>query len=89
MIETHISSLIIQAKPEEALTIQAILKEMKGIELYYFTGGGKFVVTVEADAEYIMADTINEIQSLKGVISTSMVYHHSETPQALEEEITV
>ena len=89
MIETHISSVIVQVTPEHSDAVHKTLSDMESVEVYYFTGGGKFVITIESTAEKFMSSVVETIQHLDGVLSTSMVYHHCDTPTSLEEEISV
>ena len=74
----HIVSLIVQARPEEMPVIQLHLDNMKGIEVHATGDNGRMVVTAEALSDSQLIAQIGDIESTKGVILVSLVYHQIE-----------
>jgi len=76
----NIAGVIVFAKPESnsKIELQARLNALQGVEVHAMSDEGKIVVTIENERESGLADSLMEMQNLKGVLSASMVYHHNE-----------
>ncbi|MEZ5446428.1 MAG: chaperone NapD [Gammaproteobacteria bacterium] len=85
--EIHIASLIVHTRPGRADAVRARLLEEPGIEVPAADGHGKLVVTVEAAGIAEMSRRMEWINQIEGLLSSTLVYHHSETAEALEEVI--
>ncbi len=85
--EIHIASLIVHTRPGRAEAVRARLLEEPGIEVPAADGRGKLVVTVEAAGIAEMSRRMEWINQIEGLLSSTLVYHHSETAEALEEVI--
>ena len=85
--EEHIVSVIIHARPEQLTTINLAMEALPGVERVANDGLGKEVILISASTAKKVMERIEDIQALEGVLSASMVAHHAETPEALEEEI--
>lgn len=85
--EWHISSLVVHGRPDWLKGITAAVEALEGVEIHGTDDKGKIVVTVEAPDEAGIVDRIDRINRIDGILSTVLVYHHSEDADALEEQI--
>ena len=74
----NISGVVVHSKPENVAGVQQQLTALPGVEVHAVGDDGRMVVTVEEASDRKMADTVNGLQHLEGVIAASMVYHHFE-----------
>ncbi len=74
----NISGVIVHSKPENLGGVQQRLTALPGVEVHAVGDDGRMVVTVEESSDSKMADTVNGLQDLDGVIAAAMVYHHFE-----------
>lgn len=74
----NISGVIVHSRPEKVAAVQQQLNALPGVEIHAVGEDGRMVVTVEEASDRRMADTVNGLQDLEGVIAASMVYHHFE-----------
>lgn len=79
--ETHISSLVVHAKPDRLESVRDAVAELPDTELHACTDRGKIVVVLETGNEQDILQRIEQIGSIPGVITASMVYHHVEEPE--------
>jgi periplasmic nitrate reductase NapD len=77
--QTHISSLVVHVRPEMAGTVVDTINAMPGVEVEMQDGRGKLVVVLETATELTIVEHLNTIQTLPGVLSTALVFHHVET----------
>ena len=54
-------------------------KPVAGVEVHGRSDEGKLVVTVEDTPERRCIDTVTSLMDVKGVLSTTIVYQHTET----------
>jgi periplasmic nitrate reductase NapD len=76
--EFHISSFVVRCLPERLQDIMATVAALPGVEIHGDDACGKFVALLELDTDRALVETITEIELIKGVVNTSMVYHHAE-----------
>lgn len=75
-----ITGIVVRTPPTKAKAIAASLTELNGVEVHVIGDEGNLVVTVEElDGEKHALKTIETINNMPGVLSTSLVYHHDET----------
>ena len=74
----NISGVVVHSRPEKVTTVEQQLNALPGVEIHAIGDDGRMVVTVEEGSDRQMADTVNGLQHLEGVIAASMVYHHFE-----------
>jgi len=86
MSEYHVCGVLLMSRPEHAALVEQTLENMHGVELHA-NDEGRMVVTVEGDAYRVCADTITELSTLKGVASSSLVYHQIENETLPEEPL--
>ena len=73
--EWHISSLILQFKPDYLSSIENALTGRTQVEIHGRNDEGKMIVVVEAATERDLVGRIDAIRQLAGVVNFSMVYH--------------
>jgi nitrate reductase NapD len=73
-VELHVSSLVVQARPERADEVAQAIALMPAAEVPG-REGGKLVVTLVTPGERAILDTIDAITALPGVLSAQLVYH--------------
>ncbi len=71
----HVSSLVVQARPDRLDEIADAITS-RGADIPASDPCGKLVVVLETDNEAKIADFLNEIAVLDGVLSANLVFHH-------------
>ena len=74
----HISSFVVRCLPDRLSYIMDTVGSFPGVEIHGSDPCGKFVALLELDSEKALIETITNIELIKGVVNTSMVYHHVE-----------
>jgi nitrate reductase NapD len=74
----HISSFVVRCLPERLQDIMATVGALPGVEIHGDDACGKFVALLELESDKALVETITTIELIKGVVNTSMVYHHTE-----------
>ena len=74
----HISSFVVRCLPERLQSIMDEVGALPGVEIHGSDPCGKFVALLELETENALVSTITSIELIKGVVNTSMVYHHVE-----------
>ncbi len=74
----NISGVLVHAYPEHVDSVGQSLAELEGVEVHGNSNDGKIVVTVEQNNANHMSDILNNMQTIPGVLSASMVYHQFE-----------
>jgi nitrate reductase NapD len=78
-----ITGLVVRTVPAKTAAVVVSLGKLKGVEVHATGDGGNLVVTVEElDGEKFALKTIETINNMPGVLSTSLVYHHDEADSA-------
>ncbi|WP_417625392.1 chaperone NapD [Paremcibacter congregatus] len=73
-----ISSMIVQARPEQIELIKTEIGNFAGAEVTAQDSSGKIIVVLEADTDRQLADTMQKIGEIQGVLGVNLVFHHSE-----------
>ena len=79
--ELHVTSLIVQVKPDMMAAVRQQIMAIKNAELSA-NNDVKLIVVIEGPNQKSLMDDISTINAIPGVLSATMVYHQSE---ALEE----
>ena len=81
-----ICGVMAQVLPENIDEVKARMLQIAGLEIHAIGDDGKVVITVESNSYKDTGERISALQKIKGVISASMIYQHTETleEQALE-----
>lgn len=81
--EVHVSSLVVQVRPEGMATIRERIERLPGAEVHA-AEAGKIVVTLETDGERPIRAAIETIHSWPGVLGAALVFHHVEPRASME-----
>ncbi|WP_370980092.1 chaperone NapD [Agaribacterium sp. ZY112] len=88
MGETHISSVIVYFQPESAAAVQQYIESFDNAEFHRDDSHeGKAIAVFECPSLHHTKVVIEELQQQQGVVNVSMIYHHAEDNDALEEKI--
>ena len=85
----HITSFLIQVKTQLLESVVERLASVGGIEVAMDSPEGKIIAVLEAHSHKAIAETMDEIRSIFGVLNVVMVYHHQEEASALEQTIDI
>lgn len=77
-----ICGVMAQALPEKMDDVKSLLLEIPGLEIHAVSNDGKMVITVESDNYKDTGRHISTLQKVKGVLSASMIYQHTEELEA-------
>jgi periplasmic nitrate reductase NapD len=86
--ELHIAGVVVHAYPKGMQRVAAAIERLSGAEVCATSDDGKLVVTLEASSARAITANIDQIQRFDGVLSASLVYQHSESLEAMMEEVT-
>jgi nitrate reductase NapAB chaperone NapD len=73
--ELHITSAVVQVRPEALASVRAQLATLTGVEVHAVAPTGKIVVTFETEDERQAMDRLDAIRAVTGTIDAAMVYH--------------
>ncbi len=74
----HIASVLVQGWPDKMSAIESELTALAGVESHGSSETGKLIVTLEAESDAGLVETMDLIQMAVGVVNVSLVYHHME-----------
>jgi nitrate reductase NapD len=77
----HISSLIIQVRPERAAEVREAI-ERQGGEIAASDPCGKLIVVIETPDEAGVSGFADRLAVMDGVLSANLVYHLVDDPEA-------
>ena len=83
--ETHISSIVVHARPEAAGALRATIESLPGMEVHAVSPIGKMILTLETDNEADIVTNLNTISLLDGVYAATLVFHSVEDLTESEE----
>ena len=72
----HIASLLVTADPAARAHVTEKIAALAGAEIAISDPSGKIIVSVVTQDEADLVATLNTIQTLPGVASAALVYHH-------------
>lgn len=75
----HVCGVLVQALPERLEEVRGGLTALPGVEVHHATEDGRLIVTVEDTDDALAGDTLHRLQTVGGVLSASLVYHHHDT----------
>jgi nitrate reductase NapD len=85
--ELHVAGLVVHAYPEAAERIAHAIGRREGARIHARSPDGKLVVTLEAEGSEAIAASVADIQRIEGVLAASLVYQHSESVSAMQDEV--
>ncbi|MBL8642868.1 MAG: chaperone NapD [Rhodospirillaceae bacterium] len=80
--DIHIASFLVHHRPEADALIDQLTLIWGGLEVAA-RDQGRSILLHEVDDTRTMLDCMDAVQSLPGVISVNLVYHHAEPRSAL------
>ena len=80
----HISSVIVDVRPEHIGPARDLIQQWPGIEVHAATPDSRLIVTVEADDDAASADAFARLAGVDGVMSVALVYHQFEPDPEME-----
>lgn len=84
--ELHISSLVVQHRPEAFARLASTIQASQGMEIA-LRDGGRCVVLCETDDQRHLMDCIDALHTVPGVLTVSLIYHHAEPRAGLDEPV--
>lgn len=73
----YVCSLVVQAKPEKLEQVKADILKIPYSEIHGVKEEeGKLVVTIESDVQLALADRIDEVKDIDGVIVVSLISNY-------------
>ncbi len=85
MNEHNICGVLVMTRPDIIPVVENSLNALSGVEVHATNSDGKLVVTVEDTQSNKCIDVINSLNSVSGVVSTSLIYQHSESEESHQE----
>lgn len=76
--EVHISSLVVQARPETLDDVVAGIDALGQAEVHGRDDAGKLIVVLETENDGGIREAVDAISALAGVLSVNMVFHQIE-----------
>ena len=73
--EGEIASILVQARPDRLVDVEAAITALDGCEIYGRDPKGKLVVVVDAPDAGSLGTRLNTIALLPDVFSASLVFH--------------
>lgn len=71
----QLASIVVYCRPEHLLSAREALQCHRGAELHADDGAAKLVLTLEAESSRQLAETMDAMRLVNGVMSLQMVYH--------------
>jgi nitrate reductase NapD len=82
----NVCGVLVMVAPQRAAEVEAALSAMEGVEIHA-NQNSRLVVTVEGPNDRDFANRINAFSDIRGVLSTSLVYHEIDTEDFISEPI--
>lgn len=74
----NVCGVLVHIRPRQSTEMEQRMLQIPGLEIHASTPEGKLVVTVEADDYGSAGDALMALNTLPGVLSASLIYHHAE-----------
>ncbi|QOR40383.1 chaperone NapD [Billgrantia diversa] len=86
--KVHISSLVVQLQPERIDDVRQYCQARPGVEVHATDPQGKMVLILETGGHREIVEFIEGLQQAPGVLSVGLVYHHAESAEELNREMS-
>ncbi len=73
-----ICSMIVHSRPEKLDPVEAALNAMNGVEVRARDELGRLIVLIDHPRRQVVSDTMMEMNHIKGVLNTSLIYEYFE-----------
>jgi nitrate reductase NapD len=83
-----ICGVLVHARPDAVGVVRDALQAFPGVEVHGANDDGRMVVTVEEQGDRRVVETITAFHDIKGVLSASIVYEHSEDDEPEQESVS-
>ena len=80
----NICGMVVRSRDNRTDDVRSALLAIPGVEIHS-AESGRMVVTVEDESYRKVADNINSIQYIDGVVSASLVYQYSDQQDTQQE----
>ncbi len=84
MTEHNICGVLVMTRPEKLSVVENSLNALSGVEVHA-SKEGKLVVTVEEATSSRCIERVRSLGDVEGVISTALIYQHSESEENEQE----
>lgn len=73
-----IAGVLVHAKPGLRDQVESNLLRIPGVEVHVKTDDDRLIVTIEDQGDSQVADTLNNLYKVEGLLNAAMIYQHSE-----------
>ena len=74
----NISSIVVHTRQQNAAVLQGELASLSGVDVHGVNEDGRIVITIEDTPDNSPADTLMNVQNMRGVLSASLIYNYCE-----------
>jgi nitrate reductase NapD len=85
--DLHIAGILVHARSDLLEQVRHAIETIRGTEVHGVHPDGKLVVTTEGVSSRALLDAMNAMSAIPGVISATLVYQHTESLQAMQQEM--
>lgn len=86
--EIFIVGLLVQFVPAHSMQVSRALSLLPGVEIRVAAPVGKLVLVCECESDDETLNLIGRVGEVPGVLNVALVYQHTESAQAMDEEIS-
>ena len=72
----NISSIVVHTRQQNAAVLQGELASLSGVDVHGGNEDGRIVITIEDTPDNSPADTLMNVQNMRGVLSASLIYNY-------------
>jgi len=72
----NISSIVVHTRQQNAAVLQGELASLSGVDVHGVNEDGRIVITIEDTPDNSPADTLMNVQNMRGVLSASLIYNY-------------
>lgn len=85
--DLHIAGILVHARRDLLEQVRHAIEGMRGTEVHGAHPDGKLVVTTEGVSSRALLDAMDAMSRIPGVIPATLVYQHTESLQAMQQEM--
>ena len=85
--DSHIAGVLVQARPEHQADVCLAVSLLPKAEVTHRADDGRVVAVLEAATGRQVAQQIDAIRMLPGVLNVALVYQHTESEEELSKEM--
>ncbi len=85
--EVHISSLVVQSRPDRVGDVATRLDAMPDTEVHRAEDSGKLVILLETASRNDVTGRVDAIRKLPDVVNVTLVYHQIEDAELLDQPV--